>query len=211
MWVSLRWYALALAGVPVLAVGLAFAVFGVPTATLTTGALVSALVSGLLVQTVLTLVPNNWAEEVAWMGFFQSRLQARSTPMRAAALTAPLFALQHVALVVGLPVTLAVALMMFLVVVSVPFRAVMGWAYNRTGSLFLVGVLHAAGNGVAGGSGFGAGFLPRLYPDQQFVSLMHLVALAVIGLVVIAGTRARLGASRRRSEPATVPMPVQAS
>jgi membrane protease YdiL (CAAX protease family) len=211
MWVSLRWYALALAGVPVLAVGLAFAVFGVPTATLTTGALVSALVSGLLVQTVLTLVPNNWAEEVAWMGFFQSRLQARSTPMRAAALTAPLFALQHVALVVGLPVTLAVALMMLLVVVSVPFRAVMGWAYNSTGSLFLVGVLHAAGNGVASGSGFGAGFLPRLYPDQQFVSLMHLVALAVTGLVVIAGTRARLGASRRRSEPATVPMPVQAS
>jgi hypothetical protein len=87
----------------------------------------------------------------------------------------------------------------------------MGWAYNRTGSLFLVGVLHAAGNGVGGGSGFGAGFLPRLYPDQPFVSLMHLLALAVVGLVVIAGTRARLGASRRRPTPATVPVPVQAS
>ena len=211
VWVSARWYALALAGVPVLAVGLAFAVFGAPTADLTTAALGSALVSGLVLQTVLTLVPNNWAEEVAWMGFFQARLQARSTPMRAAALTAPLFAVQHVALVVGLPVTLAVALMVFLVVVSVPFRAVMGWAYNRTGSLFLVGLLHAAGNGVAGGSGFGAGFLARLYPDQPFASLMHLLAFAVIGLVVIAMTRARLGASRRRPEPATVPVPTQAS
>ena len=62
---------------------------------MTTGALVSALVFGLLVQTVVSLVPNNWAEEVAWMGFVQARLQDRTTPMRAAALTAPLFALQH--------------------------------------------------------------------------------------------------------------------
>lgn len=40
---------------------------------------------------------------------------------------------------------------------------------------------------------------------------MHLVALAVIGLVVIAVTRARLGASRRRPGPATVPMPTSAA
>jgi uncharacterized protein len=210
-WVGARWYALALAGMPALATGLAFAFFGAPTVDLSTGALVSALVGGLLVQTVVSLVPNNWAEEVAWMGFVQARLQNRTTPMRAAALTAPLFALQHVALVVGSPLPMAVTLMAFLIVVNIPIRALMGFTYNRTGSLFAVGLLHAAGNAVAAGSGFGAGFLARLYPDQPFVSLMHLLALAVIGLIVIAITRARLGASRRGPAPATVPMPVSAA
>ncbi len=195
-WVSIRWYTLALAGVPVVATGLAFVVFGAPTADPTAASLGSALVSGLLLATLVALVPNNWAEEVAWMGFFQSRVQARTTPMRAAALTAPLFALQHVVLVVGQSLTAAVVLMAFFVAVNVPIRAVMGWTYNRTGSLFVVGFLHAAGNGVGGGSGFGAGFLPRLYPDAPFVGVMHLLALAVIGLVVIVGTRARLGGSR---------------
>ncbi|MBB3084774.1 CPBP family intramembrane glutamic endopeptidase [Geodermatophilus sabuli] len=211
VWVSARWYALVLAGMPALATGLALAFFGAPTAALTTGALVSALVAGLLVQTVVSLVPNNWAEEVAWMGFVQARLQTRTTPMRAAALTAPLFALQHVALVVGSPLPMAVALMAFLIVVNIPIRALMGFAYNRTGSLFLVGLLHAAGNGVAAGSGFGAGFLAQLYPDQPFASLMHLLALAMIGLVAIAVTRARLGASGHRPTPATVPMPASAA
>lgn len=211
VWVGARWYVLALAGMPALATALAVAFFGAPTAALTTGALVSALVAGLLVQTVVSLVPNNWAEEVAWMGFVQARLQARTTPMRAAALTAPLFALQHVALVVDSPLPMAVALMAFLIMVNIPIRALMGFAYNRTGSLFVVGLLHAAGNGVAAGSGFGSGFLARLYPDQPFASLMHLVALAVIGLVAIAGTRARLGASRRRPPRATVPMPASAA
>ncbi len=206
-WVAARWYALALAGVPLVSVGLALLFFGAPTAPVTAASLTTALVYGLLLQTVVALVPNNWAEEVAWMGFFQARLQARTTPMRAAALTAPLFALQHVALVVGSPLPLAVALMAFLVVVNIPIRALMGWAYNRTGSLFAVGVLHAAGNAVALGSGFafGAGFLARLYPDQPFVSLVHLLAFAVIGLAVIVATQARLGASRRASAPATTP------
>lgn len=56
-----------------------------------------------------------------------------------------------------------------LVVIVIPFRMLTGWAYNRTGSLFLVGLIHAAGNGVAGGSGFAGGFLPRLYPDDPLV------------------------------------------
>jgi membrane protease YdiL (CAAX protease family) len=211
VWVSARWYALALAGVPVLATALAAAFFGAPSAAPTTGALMSALVGGLLVQTVVSLVPNNWAEEVAWMGFVQSRLQARTTPMRAAALTAPLFALQHVVLVVGSPLPMAVALMSFLIVVNIPIRALMGFTYNRTGSLFAVGLLHAAGNGAAAGSGFGDGFLARLYPDQPFVSLMHLLALGVVGLVVIALSRARLGAFRRRPTPPGVRTAASAS
>jgi membrane protease YdiL (CAAX protease family) len=211
VWFPARWYALALAVVPALAVGLAVVLAGPPTAPLTTGALVSALASGLLLQTVVSLVPNNWAEEVAWTGFVQARLQARTTPMRAAALTAPLFALQHTALVVGNPLPVAVALLAFLAVVNVPIRALLGFAYNRTGSLFAVGLLHAAGNGVAGGSGFGAGLLAQTHPGQPFAAVVHLLALAVVGLVAIAVSRGRLGGPGRRPATAATPVPAPAA
>lgn len=203
--VSFRWYAVGLALVPVVATGLALAFFGAPTGDTDGASIASAILVGLVLQTFVALVPNNWAEEIAWMGFFQARLQTRTTAMRAAALTAPLFALQHVVLVVGQSVATAVVLMAFFVAVNVPIRALMGWAYNGTGSLFVVAFLHAAANGTGGGSGFGAGFLPRLYPDAPMVSVLHLVALAVIGLVVIAATRARLGRSRPGS-PAPLPV-----
>ena len=197
-WVALRWYALALGAVPLVATTLALALLGVPTADLTLSSLVSAVVFGLLVQTVVAFLPNNWAEEVAWMGFFQARLQDRYGPLRAAVLTAPLFALQHVALVAGQPLVLGVGLIVFLALVAVPARALMSWTYNRTGSLFLVGFLHAAGNAAAGSSGFADGFLPRLYPDDDFVGVLHLLAFVVIGAVVVVTTRARLGGAPGR-------------
>ncbi len=206
-WVSVRWYALGLGLVPVVATGLAFVFFGTPTADTSGAAIASALLVGLVLQTAVALLPNNWAEEIAWMGFFQARLQTRTTPMRAAALTAPLFALQHVVLVVGQSVATAVALMLFFVAVNVPIRALMGWTYNRTGSLFAVAFLHAAANATGGGSGFDAGLLPRLYPDAPMVSVLHLVALAAIGLVAVVATRARLGRSGHGST--AVPPPAR--
>ncbi len=207
VWVSLRWYALALAGATIGATVVAVAFFGAPTAGLTVSSVTSALVFGLLVQTVVALVPNNWAEEVAWMGFFQSRLQERTgSAMRAVLLTAPLFAFQHVVLVIGLPPVMAVGFMVFALLVMIPFRAVMAWTYNHTGSLFFVGFVHAASNATAGGSGFGDGFLPRLYPDEPFVGIVHNVAFAVFGIALLVATRGRLGLSRRRT-PAVAPTP----
>jgi membrane protease YdiL (CAAX protease family) len=199
VWVSLRWYALALVALPLVTIALAVAFFGMPPVDLTASVIVSALVYGLLLQTVLAFVPNNWAEEAAWMGFFQARLQQRRGAMLAALITAPLFALQHVSLAFGNPLLLGVLLMLFLAVVNIPFRAVMAWSYNHTGSLFLVGFIHAVGNAVAGSSGFGSGFLPRLYPGKDFVGLLHLLAFAIIGVVVIIATRARLGLSSRQA------------
>ena len=46
-------------------------------------------------------------------------------------------------------------MMGLLILVTIPFRFLTGWAYNRTSSLFLIGLVHAMGNAVAGGSGFG--------------------------------------------------------
>lgn len=192
--VPLRWYALALVGVPLLATALAVAFFGMPAAG---SSILTAVVLGLLLQTVFALVPNNLFEEVAWMGFFQARLQERHQgAMRAALIVGPLFALQHISLVVGQGTT-GLLLLGVLAVLAIPFRALTAWIYNRTGSLFVVGLVHAAGNATAGGSGFGAGFLPRLYPDAGSVGLMHLLAFAVIGIVLMVATRGRLGLTRR--------------
>jgi membrane protease YdiL (CAAX protease family) len=189
--VPLRWYALAVFGAPLLAIVLAVLVAGPPD----TSQIASALISGLLLQLVLTFVPNNWWEEVAWSGFAQARLQERfGSAAKAALVAGPLFALQHVSLAVAAGWSTGTVMMGLLILVTIPFRFLTGWAYNRTGSLFLVGLVHGMGNAVAGGSGFGAGFLPRLYPDQgMLVGLLHLVAFALIGLVVLAATRGRLG------------------
>ena len=175
--VPLRWYALAFLAAPLLAIALAVLVVGAPDAA---SQIVTALVSGLLLQLVLTFVPNNWWEEVAWSGFAQARLQERfGSAAKAALVAGPLFALQHVSLAVAAGWPTGAVMMGLLILVTVPFRFLTGWAYNRTGSLFLVGLVHAMGNAVAGGSGFGAGFLPRLYPDQgMLVGLMHLLAFA---------------------------------
>lgn len=188
--VPLRWYALVLA-VPLVATALVILVAGVPDPS----QIVPALVSGLLLQLVLTFVPNNWWEEVAWSGFAQARLQERfGSAAKAALVAGPLFALQHISLAVAAGWALGSVMMGLLILLVIPFRFLTGWAYNRTGSLFLVGLVHAAGNAVAGGSGFAAGALPRLYPDLGPVAGMaHLVAYALIGLVVLVATRGRLG------------------
>jgi membrane protease YdiL (CAAX protease family) len=146
---------------------------------------------------------NNLWEEVAWMGFVQARLQARHGPMRAAAITGPLFALQHISLMFGNPLVVGVIIMVVFAIVAIPFRALLGWAYNSTGSLFIVGLIHAVGNGLTAGSGFfAAGLLPRLYTNDV-VGVMHLLSSAVIGLVVIAATRGRLaGGNAARVPPA---------
>ena len=74
----------------------------------------------------------------------------------------PLVALQHVVLAAAAGWTVGSLMMGLLILVAVPFRFLTGWACNRTGSLFLIGLVHAMGNAVAGGSGFGPGALPRL-------------------------------------------------
>jgi membrane protease YdiL (CAAX protease family) len=195
--VPLRWYGLALVVVPVATTAPAVALLGPPERT--GWVLASALVSGLLVQVLLGFLSTNWAEEVAWTGFLQTRLQDRHGPVRAALATGPLFALQHAALAVGNGWLGGMVVLLFITATAVPFRFLQGWVANRTGSLLVVGLVHAAGNATTDGSGFGGpGLLPRLFPDDG-VGPVHLVASAVLGLIVLAATRGRLG----RRAPAT--------
>lgn len=190
--VPLRWYVLALVVVPVSATGVAMTLLGGPVDPGRT--LAAAVASGLLVQVLLGLVTTNWAEEVAWTGFLQSRLQERHGPVRAALATGPLFALQHASLAAGNGWLGAVVVLLFITATAVPFRFLQGWVVNRTGSLLVVGLVHAAGNASTDGSGFlGAGLLPRLYPEDG-VGPVHLLACAALGLLVVAATRGHLGA-----------------
>ena len=187
---AIGWYALVLLALPILCLVLAALIFGPPNVTLSAG--ISAVVNGLLLQTILTLLMTVLWEEVQWRGFVQARLQAQRGVMTAAVITGILFGLQHVPLFIEQQQN-AVGLIIFVVFValSILFRTVTGWIYNTTGSLLLVALLHATGDATASGP-FAPGFLSRLYGDQG-AAPFQLLVLALIGLVVIAATRARLG------------------
>jgi uncharacterized protein len=187
--VGAGWYAFALLIVPVPAVAMALLFFGAPEPGVSVPA---ALLYGFVVQGVIVFVTNNLWEEVAVMGFLQARLQERHGPVRAVALATLLFTYQHITLIVASG-AFAVVLVFFLVS-AFGFRALLGWTYNRTNSLFVVGLLHAASNAATGGSGFfGPGLLGRLYAGQDLATVLHLIAALIIGIVAIAVTRGRLG------------------
>ncbi len=194
--VAASWYALALLGIPLLAVAIAAAVLTTPAA-LSPSALATMLAANLLLPLVVTFTLTNWWEELAWTGFVQARLQHRRGPLAAALLTAPLFALQHVSLAAGNSLAVAVLIMLLFTALTIPFRLFNGWVYNRTGSLFLVGLMHAAGNAAATGSGFQDGYLARLFPNQGLALMAHQLAFVVLGLLVVIATRGRLGGSAR--------------
>ncbi len=196
---SLAWYLLAVIAVPVCAFALATIVYGPPQRT--PMELLSALLNGLIVQSAIGLVTINLWEETAWMGFVQARLQARHGIWVGVILTAGLFTLQHVPLFLDNGPAVFIILPIFFLV-AIPFRALTAWMYNRTGSLFLVGLLHAVSDGTGSG-GFDAGFLPRLY-DSGDVALFANLAVVPLGLLVIAATRMRLGAPPRLTPRAPV-------
>ena len=131
--------------------------------------------------------------------FVGVRLQERfGSTTRAARVAGPLFALQHVSLVVDMGLVGGVVALVALAVLVTPYRMLNGWLINRGAGVFLVGLLHAAGDAAAPGSGFGPGLLARLYPGTSLAGTVHVVALALIGLAVLVATRGRLA---HRSDP----------
>ena len=189
--VAARWWVVALVPVPIAAVAVWLLLFGMPSDEHPIG-FVADVLGVTILQTVLGLVTANWAEEVAWMGFVQTRLQQGRSIRAAALLTAPLFALQHVSLAAQNGLVAGAIVLIALAVLSVPFRLLTGWLTARSSSLLLVGIFHAVGNAVASGSGFGDGTLRTLYPDTPF-GFAHLAAYAIVAIVVLIATRGRFG------------------
>jgi uncharacterized protein len=126
-----------------LAVAAATGTFGSPNGGW--GQLVLTYLVGLVVGAVGT---NIW-EELAWSGLVQTRLTARRGLFLGAALTAPLFAAEHLPIVVaagGGPVKM-LAVAGTLLAFSVIFRYLIGMVLVDTaGSILAVGLLHAATN-----------------------------------------------------------------
>lgn len=202
--VGIRWYLIALLGVPVASVLCASALFGLAPLE----ALVEKwrlLLTVVFPQLVLLIVFFNWAEEVGWMGFLQARLQEKHGPLKGSVIVTLPFALYHLpAWMVEFELGLAqlhLALLLTAVFgISQLFgRVIIMWLYNNTYySVLLVGMFHSSFNVTT--STFDS-FIPR---EMSFLLAVGVVAVAAVLLVVF--TRGRLS-----YEPDRTPQPAVAT
>jgi membrane protease YdiL (CAAX protease family) len=192
--VGVRWYLLAVLGLPVVVLAGAIALFG--TAALEALAddwqlLFTRVLPVLLLQFALFQL----AEEVGWMGFLQARLQDRHGPLKACLLVTVPFALWHLPDMFA-QVGLATALLLLPILAAAHLcaRIVFLWLYNATGaSVLLVAVFHASFDATVNGVGLG-----QLIPGPNGTALVlatGAIALAAVGLVVT--TRGRLAYERK--------------
>ncbi|HEY0002445.1 MAG TPA: CPBP family intramembrane glutamic endopeptidase, partial [Actinoplanes sp.] len=134
--VSPRWYLLPLLVMPVLSVA---ATFALPADGLHPATLATVYLTGFLPALMVTFLTTNWWEETLWTGFFQGTLQERGhSAVRAALITTPFFALQHIALGPTGTVAQWLTWLAILTVAIIPVRFLFAWLYNRTGSIALV-------------------------------------------------------------------------
>lgn len=193
--VAPRWYAITLLGVPagMLLTGLAFS--GGRIAAPSASALL-AFVPILLFQMVTT----GLAEEPGWRDFALPRLQAHFSPLRAAFILGPLWALWHAPLFLtewgGYPEaswTRPVAFFVF----CVAFNVVMSWVFNRTGqSLPLSMLMHVGVNTFA--SVLWVQIFPSLDGDLALTAMATGAVVAASAIIV--GTKTRLGVAGERRE-----------
>jgi membrane protease YdiL (CAAX protease family) len=164
--VGIRWYLIALLGVPIGVVLCASAIYGL--------APLNALVEKwpgvftvVLPKLLLLFVFFLLAEEIGWMGFLQARLQERHGPLKASVIVTLPFALFHLPVVMvddGLGLAqlhLALGFVGVLGILQLFGRVVIMWLYNNTNySVLLVGVFHSSFNSTASTPGFAGEFIP---------------------------------------------------
>lgn len=191
MWrwrVRWHWYAITLLGVPaaMLATGYAFSGGQVSAPSLM---VVAAYVPGLLLQMVTT----GLAEEPGWRDFALPRLQRRFGPLAGSMVLGPLWAVWHLPLFLtewgGFPDadwTRPASFAAF----CIAFNIVMTWVFNRTGeSLPLSMLLHVSVNN------FASIVWSEMFPtiDENLASYAMTTGAVVAGVLVLVGTRGRLG------------------
>ena len=205
--VGVRWYLVALFGVPVGVVLCASVIFGLAPL----NALVEKwqlLFTVVLPQLVLLILFYNVAEEVGWTGFLQARLQERHGPLKASLIVTLPFALFHlpgwmVEFELGLAqLHIALALTGFFGVSQLTGRVVIMWLYNNTSySVLLVGIFHSSFNVTT--SAFGNSFIP--VPDGS-TFLIAAPVVTVFAVLIVVFTRGRLS-----YEPERAPQPAAAA
>jgi membrane protease YdiL (CAAX protease family) len=194
--VSVRWYVLAILGVPVAVTLIAIAVYGGDVSPADGWLHVLGTVLALF---VLQVILFNFAEEIGFTGFLQDRWQDRYGPLRLSATVALLWAVWH------LPdffvdegwtlAQLAVAplFVAFEFVVLFFARVVIVWLYTSTGrSVLLVGLFHASFDATI------SKLSKEIIPGSNGARYVIVTGVVVIGaFAVIAVTRGRLGPSAR--------------
>lgn len=183
-----HWYAGTLLGVPASMIAIGFLFSGGQLSAPSLMA-VAAYVPGLLLQMITT----GLAEEPGWRDFALPRLQRRFGPLGAAAVLGPVWALWHMPLFLtewgGWPDAHWSRPLVF-AIFCIAFNVVMAWVFNRTGeSLPLAMLLHVSVNNFA--SIVWSDMFGSLDPEAMQVALS--VAAIVAAVVVLIGTRGRLG------------------
>lgn len=143
--IHVRWYALALCGVPAATTFIALVIFG--RAGLASPSVAVAVVELFLLQFVFF----NFAEEIGWTGFFQDRLRDRYSPLKLSAAVAFPWAVWHVPDYLadeGWTLTAFAVAPLFIAFETILLffaRVLIVWLYDGTGrSVLIVGVFHAS-------------------------------------------------------------------
>jgi membrane protease YdiL (CAAX protease family) len=203
--VGLRWYLVALLGLPIATLLCASALFGLAPLNALVGKwqLLFTLVVPMLLFRVVVL---NLTEEIGWMGFLQDRLQERHGPLMGSALVTIPFALWHLpSWMLELELTfaqlhLALAVTVLFGVSHLFARVFMMWLYNNTRrSVLLVTLFHSTFNTTVAPNGFGGEFIPG---GSALWIATGVIAVAAVLIVIF--TRGRLSYEPvRTAQPAT--------
>jgi membrane protease YdiL (CAAX protease family) len=206
--VALRWFALAI-GFPVALAVVASAGFALAGESLDFG-LVGERAASFVPLLIFCLLLNGGPEEPGWRGFALPRLQERLSPVRATFVLGALWGLWHLPLLrveenAGheLATIPLIAMLAWTLGGFIAYAFTYTYVFNRTGSVLVCMVLHAAYNTSLG--------VLILRPEDELVGgayvaisliLTGLLWLVAIGL--IAATRGRLGIDEAR-QPAPPP------
>ncbi|GAA4877744.1 type II CAAX endopeptidase family protein [Actinomycetospora straminea] len=201
--VGVRWYVVALVGVPlIMLVGTmvyagtapALGALGGP------GYLVSYVVTFLLV----TVLGGPLFEEIGWRGFALPRMQRSLGPLGASLVLGVLWALWH------LPEFLVpswaassggggLSGIVLFTLTAVTFTVVITWVFNNTrASLLLAVLVHSSIDTFTGTLG-------AIFPPEAVASAFpYMIGFGVVALVLVVATRGRLGQRRLEESPDAV-------
>lgn len=184
--VPLRWYLVALVGVPAACLG-AVAVLPGGLAALQ-GAALGTMAATFATFLVIGFFSGPLFEEPGWRGFALPRLERDRGPLAGTLILGVLWGAWHLPQFLvpewatqnggSDPATIATFLLMVMTLAPL-----LTWVYNRTGSLFLAMVTHASINA-------SLSIVPVLAAGPMFVGV---VAFGAISLVLVIATRGRLG------------------
>lgn len=197
--VPVRWYLLALFGVPLGTIALAVAIYQGEALESPADGWVH-VIGAVCALFVLQFVLFQLAEEVGWTGFFQDRLRHRYGPIKLSAVVAVPWAFWHVPDFLaeegwGLePLVSAVVYFLVEVVLLFIARLIIVWLYERTGrSVLLVVIFHASFDATI------SRLAEDLIPASNAVRFLLVTAVTVVaaaGVVVETSRRARALPSR---------------